>query len=700
MVRFESAGIDTRDQRPVIAAGVWGVIGSAICIWMAGLEPSLLEEGLILHVAERMLAGEHLYRDVVFFSGPFPFQLLAGLFDCFGSEIRVARISVALMQGISCAFVYLLSRRSHRQLTSHFVALSLASAPVLLFPLFSSYFYTTLVMHLCIAAVYAGSRASQNLGWSIFAGVLVALAALTKQTVSLVLAPCLLAAIALCCPPEFRRRQTFAYIFAGAGIAILTVSGFALKGDLDGLVEAMVVMPLSLGSAFSTPYINFWPVGQFTPEILENQSYYVPHIYNIFYGQHGEIRSATVALTQFLFALPFIALAMTAWRLVSASTLAPSIVFNAVAVAALLANVFPRSDWGHLVFVLPVSVIQILLCAGNRARSESPWMSWLAAGSMAGLTLCTISTGIQLYNRSIEPTFGDRVPQRPVSRAYKNPGVPRVIRFLLEHTQPGDPIFVARSEPLIYFATRTVNPTPFPGALPGLPGLQQPIITAALDNVKYVVMSEIDQPLFLYYRDELPEVQDYLERHYGLAAPFRRKPSWIVVYERIADRGETAIDFSRSRSAGRSWIRDERELISDSTQAPPILATQQNRRLLPLILGARGGGIDFDLEVPANCVFETGVGLREARGLNSRERHAARIQMQVSIRSQDDFEVIASRSVLSAGDGSHGWAPMRIDLARFAGRKVTLRLEAIPETTLKPGKLAWWGSPRLAYPPP
>ena len=230
MVRFESAGMDTRDQRPVIAAGVWGVIGSAICIWMASLEPSLLEEGLILHVAERMLAGEHLYRDVVFFSGPFPFQLLAGLFDCFGSEIRVARISVALMQGISCAFVYLLSRRSHRQLTSHFVALSLACAPVLLFPLFSSYFYTTLVMHLCIAAVYAGSRASQNLGWSIAAGVLVALAALTKQTVSLVLAPCLLAAIAVCCPPEIRRRQTFAYISAGAGIALLTVSGFANRG--------------------------------------------------------------------------------------------------------------------------------------------------------------------------------------------------------------------------------------------------------------------------------------------------------------------------------------------------------------------------------------------------------------------------------------------------------------------------------------
>ena len=63
------------------------------------------------------------------------------------------------------------------------------------------------------------------------------------------------------------------------------------------------------------------------------------------------------------------------------------------------------------------------------------------------------------------PTWGERVPLRPVSAIYRVVTIPRIIRYIRAHTQPGDAIFVPRSEPLLYFATDTVNPTPYEGVL-------------------------------------------------------------------------------------------------------------------------------------------------------------------------------------------------------------------------------------------
>jgi hypothetical protein len=68
---------------------------------MIPLEPNLLEEGIALHLAQRMLQGEHLFRDLASFTGPLPFELLALLFRAFGDDIFVARGAVALMQGVA-----------------------------------------------------------------------------------------------------------------------------------------------------------------------------------------------------------------------------------------------------------------------------------------------------------------------------------------------------------------------------------------------------------------------------------------------------------------------------------------------------------------------------------------------------------------------------------------------------------------------
>ena len=159
------------------------MLGAAVCSLMIPLEPNLLEEGLILHVAQRMAAGEHLYRDVVSFTGPLPFELLAALFRAFGEEIVVARAAVVVLHGLACASVYAVALRAGAGPLAHVAAAGVASAPVLLFPLFSLFFHTTLAFDLSLIAAYPAVRATRSVGWALVAGAVVAGAALCKQTI-------------------------------------------------------------------------------------------------------------------------------------------------------------------------------------------------------------------------------------------------------------------------------------------------------------------------------------------------------------------------------------------------------------------------------------------------------------------------------------------------------------------------------------
>ena len=85
-------------MNPAMAAA-WGAVALAFAGWMLPLEPSLLEEGYLIHFAQRMIDGEHLYRDLITYTGPLPFELLAALFRIFGEEIAVGRWAVAALHG-------------------------------------------------------------------------------------------------------------------------------------------------------------------------------------------------------------------------------------------------------------------------------------------------------------------------------------------------------------------------------------------------------------------------------------------------------------------------------------------------------------------------------------------------------------------------------------------------------------------------
>ncbi|MFP8879604.1 MAG: hypothetical protein VCE43_09230, partial [Myxococcota bacterium] len=496
-------------------------------------------------------------------------------------------------------------------------------------------------------------------------------------------------------------RRTLAVIGGGSAIAAVTLGTYALRGDLAQLIFGIVELPLSMGNSYRAPYLNVWPLGELAQNVRENWVMYVPSLYYLKHGLFATLGQPIIWTTQFLYALPFGVVAATllrAWRggLTTAGWL------HGAVLLAMTLNVFPRSSWGHLVVALPPSLVQLaLLVRRADTGGNSPgWARALAVSLAMGCVAGAAATATWIESQAGPASFGPRVPLRPVSRAYKQPGIPRVIEYIVNRTRPGDPIFVTRQEPLIYFATQTRNPTPFGGVLPGLRSFQEPAILAALEHTRYVVMSDIDQPLYTYYGEELPGVQRYLERHYSVPADFVLDDySWIVVVGRGADRGETLIDLVDERDRARTWIRDRDGQSRPAAGTPHQLAARQLNRPLPVALGARGGGLDFEIDMPEDAVFQAGVGYRGLVSIDHQYIHPNGITLAVSVDSGKGFEQLHSLRINDNDRAGRRWVPFEADLGAYANQRVTLRLEAQATGSSESDQLTWWGSPRIARKP-
>jgi hypothetical protein len=682
------------------SAWLWALAGAGACLSVAGLEPNLVEEGLVLHFAQRLAHGEHLYRDLVFFTGPLPFELLAALFRALGEEIAVGRTAQAVAHAAATAATFGLARRAGAGPLAHLAAALVAAAPILLFPLFSIFYYTPLCFGLGSLAAAAAVRGADSRGFAATAGALAAAVALCKQTIGAALAAGLFACVALGAPAAARRARAGAMALGGAALAAATLVFHGARGDLDDLVRCLVVVPLSLRESYGSGFMNLWPPGRLAPELAAQKAIYFPNLWLLRHGIFSHLGFGIVFATQLLYALPFLALAATGLARL-AGRLPQALWCNGALLLALATNLFPRSDWGHLVYALPSACAQLVLLLGAGARAArlpTRAVGAVALAGVIGLGWTGLGVARWLHAESGEPRWGPRVPLRPVSAVYRIPTVPRVIHFLNERLRPGEALFVARAEPLLYFATGARNPTPYGGVLPVLNAEQEERILAALPDVRFVVMSDVDQPSWTYYAEELPRVQEHLERHYRIPRYFPLDDaSWLVVLERGPDRGETAVDLIAERPRARAFVRDAPGEEREDATPPPRLVARHNRRPLAMRVGRHGGGIDYGIEVPASARFEAGVGFRGMVSLENLHEHPKRSRMRVSVRRPGgSFEELASVRIDDSRSGGRRWTPLEADLAAFAGERVTLRLELVPEAPIAPpADLTWWGSPRV-----
>jgi hypothetical protein len=679
-----------------VAAASWAVAGAAVALAVAPLEPNLLEEGIVVHIAERLAGGEALYGDVMIHTGPLPYELLGLLFRVFGIHIELARAVVVLLHGIATGACYAVARRSEIGSIAHPAAAVIAVTPVLLFPMFSIYYYTNLAFDLGLISVYAAIRGLDSGRWAAVCGALVACVAFCKQSSGVVLAVALLPAFILCAAEDVRWRHGAAIVAGGAGTALVVLAGYASRGTLDAFVQSQIGFPLALVSkeSFRLPLMNLWPPGVMAEDIRAAWILYLPNLYHLRAGLFPEIGAGVVAATQLLYALPFIALAAVSVRAVARRARVTE-VFHGVFLVTMTANLLPQGDWGHLVVALPPAAVQLLLVAGAAKPISGRVRTWFAAGAVATALTSAATVAVWLDGIAGPPTFGPRVPLLPVSASNRGPAVPRVIRYLRQHTQPGEEILVPRAEPLLYFATETRNPTPFAGSFPGMREMLEPGYLSALDRVRYVVMSDIDTPGYRF-ADEVPRVQAYLERYFALPDDFPvDEASWLTVLCRCVDRGETAVDLLAERSRATAWVRgrDGRESILETQ--PPELRTRQLNRPLAMAMGAGGGGLDFDIEVPRDAVFHAGVGFYRLFSVEGPHDHPRGVTLSVAVRNGREFVRVGSARVDALRSGAR-WAPFEADLSPYGGQRVMLRLEAVFDRPLAAANtLTWWGSPRI-----
>jgi hypothetical protein len=678
---------------------LWALLAAAAGAVVAPLEPSLLEEGLVVHTATRILAGEHLYRDVIVHTGPLPYELLALLYRAFGSELAVGRICVVVLQVLGALATFGFARRAGLGALAHAAAAGVVCAPILLAPMFSIFFYSTLAFYLGLLAVYTSGRAVQDARFAPLAGALLAAVALCKQSTGLALAVALVLGVGLAAPPGARLRRALQVCIGGGLVGLAFLAPFALRGDLSALLDAQLRLAIAMvrADSFRVPLLAFWPPGRLDAASREHWVMIVPSLYHLRYGLHAALGTPIVLATQALYAAPFLALFAT--LLVGRRSVSSRL--HGGFLAAMTLNLLPRADWGHLTVALPAAWVQLVLLAGAQMHSRR-LRRVAAASAAAGLLACSAGVGLWLRDIAGAPRLGPRVPLRPISAATRGPALSRVVAYLRARTAPGEAIFVARQEPLLYFATDTRNPTPFPGVLQGARALQEPRILAALEQLRFVVMSDIDQPLYTYYSKTLPNVWAYLERHFELTRNFPiDAASWIAVYTRGPDRGATAIDLIDARAQGHAftWAADG---AREPAARPQLeLAARQLRRLLPVELGPRGGGIDFELEVPADARLQLSLGYAHAVAVTRGLLHPAGLAASVAVRvaESEAFEMLARVPIATGPGEGHRWRPLEIDLAPYAGKRVTLRLAFESEHEAKPGRLAWFGSPRIALRP-
>jgi hypothetical protein len=173
----------------------------------------------------------------------------------------------------------------------------------------------------------------------------------------------------------------------------------------------------------------------------------------------------------------------------------------------------------------------------------------------------------------------------------------------------------------------------------------------------------------------------------------------LVVLERGADRGPAALDLVRLADRARRFVVDEAGRTHPVRRTPARLASRHNRRPLVLVLGARGGGVELDVELPPGGRFETGYGIGILRGQRVLE-HPERGLLELSVGRAGRFETVA-RWALPTTEERHTWTDATADLSAFAGGTVTLRLAFVPEIQVEPWRrVAWLGSPRVVGPAP
>jgi len=422
-----------------------------------GMEP---DEGIILQGAQRILAGEVLYRDFFSFFTPGSYYFLALIFKIFGSSIIVARTTLVIIGAVASSITYLLSRRvCSRQtalLTAAIVTVTTLPYRFLVLHNWDSTLWACLAVYCAVRLVETSSRAC-----AFAAGSLIAVTFLFEQSkgAGLALGLCAgLLAIHFLGPQFLTRARIFHLAIGLAWPFVLTLAYFGAQHSLSLMLADW-----------------FWPLRHYS---LAN---HVPYGYQnwsdetrqtLFGSDLWAVRAITVLALSPCFLiplLPIVAVAMLAYWLVQMvrqqepeckanyyvlTTAAPS--------GLLLSVVIGRADIIHFVYLFPLFALVL---------------AWVIEGKdIPGRFYSKIRSGITAYIAIAFALLGTALLIRTIGAHHVTtrrgeitvPGKDTVVDYVQAHVAPGERIVVYPYLPLYYYLTATYSPTRYEYFQPGM----------------------------------------------------------------------------------------------------------------------------------------------------------------------------------------------------------------------------------------
>lgn len=439
------------------------VVAASLCLPFLHSVYWLGDEGVLLGGGERLLHGEHLYRDFFEFLPPAGFVLTAAWLKAVGVSLMSARILAGLTIAVTAAFAYLGCRQvCGSRLYPALVVLAWLVATQGYWTEISHHWFATLFAVIAAwAALRAADGQDQRLALPVIAGLAAGAAAMVVPTRGALAMLAGLVAFAL----PFASRRQLAYVLAGLAVPVGLLLYIVVTGALGAAFYDIIVFP-----ARQYRSLNAAPYGYF----VSLQSY------------------------PLLLLFPAAALlALPAWRVPARDSAGDSAgdsadrarlrTAAAFAVAGFV-GCFPRPDAAHLGFAAPLA-LPLLVYALSRLTSGSLQRYRVAAASLA-VVLCLPSV-ITFWVAAQRAVQAEPTPTARGAVAFLDNVAPVAQVMAQIAARPADErFFFYPLMPLLPFLSGREQVSPYDVFTPGytLPGQYRETCTAVMARASWVVL--------------------------------------------------------------------------------------------------------------------------------------------------------------------------------------------------------------------
>ncbi len=498
-----------------------------LCLFrhFTAMEP---DEGILLQGAQRILAGQVLYRDFFSFYTPGSYYALALVFRIFGSSLVVARTALALAGAILSTVSYLLARR----VCSRTIALMLAALGTL-----TTLPYRFLVLHnwdstlwACLA-LYCAVRLLEvpSWKWAFALGSFASLTVLFEQSKGVGLCLGLSLGFLVVVFLQGRRSllsraQVLAMMFALAWPFVITFAYFASQHATSTMLADWLWPLQHYSRANRVPY-GYQNWSDETRRLLFGTGSLLERL----------IKALAVSPCFWIPVLPLIAVGLLGYWIVQSPRRRPPngnsayyVIVTATYAGLWLSIVIARADIIHFMYLQPLNCLVLAwILDGRDLPGRLP---------KSARTLLATYVGIALVAFGLAPLIGVGSAVNQVSTrrgVVTTPGKDTVIDYVQAHVPAGETVLVYPYLPLYYFLTATFGPARYDYFQPGMHTREQAgeIVAQLASRRVSVVLFETSfaekiprawpgTPLTAIAEDP---VADYIARNYrpcrGLTSP-------------------------------------------------------------------------------------------------------------------------------------------------------------------------------------